>query len=768
MRKLVSVFLIFAFVLPSYARVTKSKKKLIRQPGKKPTRVIEPAYIPTFGADHRFGPQTQYNNRDSDFVTTLIDSSLNGYGCYNPVPNPLGYAIEPAGGADEGYSAVYRQFQGLYTEGGTAGYIGASQSEDGLEWFTEQKLNTRYPSGEEDPDLPTADGLPQGRYPSAGFGPGGYPTAIWNEYTNASQGGGTYGGMPLYTYDSQGVGEFSSWVNPFYVNNGCNTTPCDPADLWVGNVYVNSGNGSPRLTALYDGWADTPANYYFITSNFHANGYFLMNDAYVMASDGDQGVGGALLWYDFGNYTSAPDYHINDEGVGYMAQVAYSEQSDFEEPFLHTFFYKKTEDFGDTWTEGGGYLNSGYQYINDETLIRLSDSLHTLHSLNPELYPEQLWYPWATYDSVDVNTGDTITIGVGDTIYYSNIEGPCVLTPGWFFYYDFDLRTDVNGGLHIVAEAVPMVCPDSIGGCADNDGNGLADSLYNESRYGSAGHLHLFNPDPMNEPNNWKATLLNDLSATYNAEWALSDIPHINSDAYPPMYYFFPEITLSSVEGSEVMWYGGFKGSGFAESADYYNDGIIYPTDIDLYMRKSVDAGLTWTELENVTNTPGGIYPDKSLEVSLHLAQSGNDNSVGLFYQVPDFYTETLPPSTGYEDYMNRVYVGIYTNDTEGSGGGTVGLDSEKLNPNKFSLKQNYPNPFNPVTQIEFDLAKAGDVALELFDVRGNKVKNLMNERRSAGTHQFTFDGSDLASGVYFYSMTKSGVTQTRKLVLMK
>ena len=78
MRKLVSVFLIFAFVLPSYARVTKSKKKLIRQPGKKPTRVVEPAYIPTFGADHRFGPQTQYNDRDSDFVTTLIDSSLNG------------------------------------------------------------------------------------------------------------------------------------------------------------------------------------------------------------------------------------------------------------------------------------------------------------------------------------------------------------------------------------------------------------------------------------------------------------------------------------------------------------------------------------------------------------------------------------------------------------------------------------------------------------------------------------------------------------------
>ena len=82
------------------------------------------------------------------------------------------------------------------------------------------------------------------------------------------------------------------------------------------------------------------------------------------------------------------------------------------------------------------------------------------------------------------------------------------------------------------------------------------------------------------------------------------------------MYYFFPEITLSGEEDSEVMWYGGFEGSGFTWNED---STLYFPTDIDLFMRKSVDAGKTWTELENVTNTPGGIYPDKSLEVSLHL-----------------------------------------------------------------------------------------------------------------------------------------------------
>ena len=168
--------------------------------------------------------------RSQDFSVTLIDSSLNGYGAYLSSPNPLAFS------PDYGYVAVYRQFQGFEA---TAGYIGAAQSEDGEEWFVEQTLNASYPTGEEEPNLPTATGTPQGRYPSAGIADG-IPIAAWNEYTNADYGGGSNGGYPLYTYDEQGIGEFSSWVNPFHVNNGCNTTPCDPPDLWNGNVMINN------------------------------------------------------------------------------------------------------------------------------------------------------------------------------------------------------------------------------------------------------------------------------------------------------------------------------------------------------------------------------------------------------------------------------------------------------------------------------------------------------------------------------------------------
>ena len=764
MKKYVTIFLSLLIALPIFAAgAKKGKKKPLSKTTKLP-RISEPIYNNnTLGPNHRFGPKVNYSNRDSDWSSSLIDSSLNGYGPYNPTPNPLAYAM------DEGYVAVYRQFQGLDV---TAGYIGASQSEDGEEWFTEQALNSRYPTGEEEPNLPTATGTPQGRYPSAGFAPGGNPTAIWNEYTNADQGGGQYGGMPLYTYDSEGVGEFSAWVNPFPSNNGCGTVPCDPADLWTGNAYVNSGGGDPVFTALYDGWSDTPSNYYWITSSFHANGYFLMNDPYVLVGDGDVDDTGGFLWAEGGNYTSSPDFHINEDGVGYLVQTATAEDPGNGEPRMHTMFFKKTEDYGETWTNDGGYKNSGYGFISDNVLMELTDSLWTMYSEDNigELYETNLYYPGSLCDSIDEESGDTIPDALicGDSVYYTGLP-PLVLTPGLWMWYNMDVRTDADGGLHFVTMANPIVCHDTLytagHGCDDNDGDGIADST-EQWPYNSSGHYYFYNPDPMDDPDNWSVDVLSNYDYNNDADWDVSDIFFINSlDGYGPWYYMYPEITMSAEDGSEVMWYGSFKGSGFVDNpAD--PEFSTLPTDIDIYMRKSTDLGKTWTDLENVTNSPGGIYPDKNLEVSVHLASTATDDEVAVFYQMPDFYTETYPPATGYEDYMNRVYVGIYSNDA--GSGGTVAVGDENISPNKFSLKQNYPNPFNPTTQIQFNLSHSGDVVLDLFDIRGAKIKTLVNKYHEAGAHEFTLDGASLASGVYFYSLTVNGDTKTRKLALMK
>ena len=104
-----------------------------------------------------------------------------------------------------------------------------------------------------------------------------------------------------------------------------------------------------------------------------------------------------------------------------------------------------------------------------------------------------------------------------------------------------------------------------------------------------------------------------------------------------------------------------------------------------------------------------------------------------------------------------------------------------RLNDNfkliKPDLLQNYPNPFNPVTKIRYYIPKEGTslmnsiqlkVQLKVFDVLGNNVSTLVNEKQSPGYYEVEFDGSGLPSGVYFYSMQVGNFTNTKKLVLMK
>jgi hypothetical protein len=88
--------------------------------------------------------------------------------------------------------------------------------------------------------------------------------------------------------------------------------------------------------------------------------------------------------------------------------------------------------------------------------------------------------------------------------------------------------------------------------------------------------------------------------------------------------------------------------------------------------------------------------------------------------------------------------------------------------PHEFLLHQNYPNPFNPSTTIKFELPKASDVRLSVFDMLGREVSVLVDERRDTGVHEVRFDASNLPSGVYFYRIQSGDFVQTRRLLLLK
>jgi len=718
-------------------------------------------------------------SRNSYFQSFKIDSSKNGYGAFTEINSPLAYSYDANGdGENAGWVAVYRQF-GTLNE--TAGFLGVAQSDPyGEEWYVESRINTTYPENQQyswDPDgnngnglasgLPTPDGAPGARYPSAVISSyQNKATAVWNEYTLATYGGGNYGGVPMYSYDFFPLGENSNFSAIQHINEGCinlnlaQGEVCDPPDLWQANVQLIDGtDGMSRLLSMYTSWADGEGySKYMIRSLNITNGYISVDaPAYVQQDSLDSDDQGNCLWYECGGYTGTPDFHINNDGIGYMGMTSWSFDSDTEPPFLHTIFFKYTEDYGETWSSEGGLKNSGYYYLPDEEVIELQDSLLTMWSLNPEKYPDKPWYPWAV---------DSLGNIVGDTISYSNDSANFFWTPAQFLHYTYDMMTDENGGLHFVVVNYPWLCKDLNGGCDDNDGDGIADSVYWENRFGGAGMMHYYNPNPVENPRGWKATFIEDFSDAYSADWPTTGPMLLYTD---PIFYFTPNIRPSYEEGSEVIWYA----SSNLSRASYNADSTLYvPSDIDIFMAKSVDNGKSWTEPENVTNTAGGA-DNPQVEYGVHLANIGSDNEIGIFYQMPVFDTNNdgvLDPTTGeqggYYDYMNHVYVGKYENDLESLS--TIKGNEKDIIPNNFVLRQNYPNPFNPITKISYSIDKASDVKLFLYDVRGGFVQDLINKRVGAGNHDFMLDATHLSSGVYFYTMTVDNVSQTRKLILMK
>ena len=78
------------------------------------------------------------------------------------------------------------------------------------------------------------------------------------------------------------------------------------------------------------------------------------------------------------------------------------------------------------------------------------------------------------------------------------------------------------------------------------------------------------------------------------------------------------------------------------------------------------------------------------------------------------------------------------------------------------------PNPFNPSTVIGYTLTNPARVELSIYSITGQKVATLVNSHVPAGRHSVTFDGANLASGIYFYRFESAAFNKTGKLMLMK
>jgi len=111
---------------------------------------------------------------------------------------------------------------------------------------------------------------------------------------------------------------------------------------------------------------------------------------------------------------------------------------------------------------------------------------------------------------------------------------------------------------------------------------------------------------------------------------------------------------------------------------------------------------------------------------------------------------------------------GNFKTESDGVTGNNKNESITSTIPTEFSLSQNYPNPFNPSTVINYELPSSNFVTLKIYDLVGKEVATLVNEKLDAGRYSVKFNGSNLASGMYFYKISAGNFTFVKKMVLIK
>jgi hypothetical protein len=234
-------------------------------------------------------------------------------------------------------------------------------------------------------------------------------------------------------------------------------------------------------------------------------------------------------------------------------------------------------------------------------------------------------------------------------------------------------------------------------------------------------------------------------------------------------------LTDTIVESFAVSGTNLFAGTASAWEGSQWRGGGVF---------RSTNSGARWTTV----NTGLPISPTEYLRVQCFLVMdttllvSINGNGEGIIgggvFRSTDNGTNWTAVNFGLPDTNVMCFAISGSNLFAGTSG--AGIWRRPLSeitsvietigglPSAFSLRQNYPNPFNPTTTIRYTLPYKSRVFLAVYNTLGQKIKTLVQESQEAGYHEVQFDGSNLASGVFFYRLQAGTYVQTRKLLLLR
>jgi hypothetical protein len=210
----------------------------------------------------------------------------------------------------------------------------------------------------------------------------------------------------------------------------------------------------------------------------------------------------------------------------------------------------------------------------------------------------------------------------------------------------------------------------------------------------------------------------------------------------------------------------GSNGSGWDSNdnnSDFFQNASPSPLPVELsYFSANVEGAkvnLTWSTATEVNNYGFNIerrIQNEEWKKIGFVPGSGNSNS-------PKSYTFLDLPLGGiYFKYRLKQidFDGTYEYSNE--------VDVTLNRINNFTLEQNYPNPFNPTTTIRFSLPIESFVTFKVFNLLGEQVSEVIRQSLKKGFHEIKFDGSNLASGVYFYHLNAGDFNATRKFIVAR
>ena len=275
--------------------------------------------------------------------------------------------------------------------------------------------------------------------------------------------------------------------------------------------------------------------------------------------------------------------------------------------------------------------------------------------------------------------------------------------------------------------------------------NLIAASFYNWN----GGRIYHYSIETSDDSVQWNEVVSN--ASSSSQEWTLNEFTSLNARF----------VRILCLDNNQVDWAGLWETRVFGPDS-------VTPVEFSSLTAKANDGdvSISWITSTEINNQSFMVERKK---------EEGNFSDIG---SVPGNGTTTKPHSYNYIDKSvstGKYYYRIKQVDLNGLYSYSNTINVEVDWPKSFTLEQNYPNPFNPATNICFSVPEESFITLKVYDILGNEVSTLVNEKKAQGNYTLKFNAVNLPSGIYFERIQAIPIgrqtgsfTDVKKMILLK